>query len=256
MANIILTYKIANNPIGDLIKILENRKNNGINCVLLKTWHRLDDQLTKKPDPCEHESVSLCNMLKVPIIWCRWLWPGYGVFVRENIYDSNWYKEELLALEEEQNRTKSKWSAFDVEVYGSNILTEEKMYVHTDIGEAECIKIGAAVEKASKDVGTCDYTWPAAYKSFQFVEPFNKFLGKRTIGQQMYNLPWKRLTTMPSDIFMAITGKVEPVNSPKFDTLELLTKYRGLWEKCQGVVLYPDGNEDWDLTAKALIEMK
>jgi len=55
---------------------------------------------------------------------------------------------------------------------------------------------------------------------------------------------------------MAITGKVEPVNSPKFDTLELLTKYRGLWEKCQGVVLYPDGNEDWDITAKALIEMK
>jgi hypothetical protein len=213
--------------------------------VMLRGLHRFD-----RPDYSTNsnlkKALNLCKKKGVKVIWTRWLYPGYEVnnFRFEDIFDAQYYVQQLREIRKEAKLMGIDLVAFDAEPYGNSPLKPLKLYPPRKLSETEFNALNNAVKNAIKVEGQVDFILPAGTGLPRHLYNATRSLGKLVIAEHTYrDIPAKiKDKRRPYDIFGAYvsvtkkdpTGQKTPVFTPK-EILERQT----LWAHKKGLFVYP-----------------
>lgn len=221
--------------------------------VMLSTMHRYDRDLKYHFDhTCLRELRTICHEADVKVIWQRWAWPGYGLknFRWNDIFDPNYYIEEIRNIRKEAQQIGAHFTCLDFEPYAKSLVRPLRGRSMT---EKEYSQLIQAVEIAVKQAGQIDYVMPAAFPyprhtSFtrDMYRPVQK-LGKFSIAEHTYYNNPSRLHCKDNifDVFGAYCD-VNPdysVPSPRFTPREIL-KRQDLWANKKGLFIYPGSRKN------------
>lgn len=216
--------------------------------VMLSAMHRYDRDLKYHFDhTCLRELRTICYEAGVKVIWERWAWPGYGLkyFRWNDIFDPNYYVEEIRNIRKEAQQIGAHFTCLDFEPYGKSPV---EVLRKRNMTEMEYSLLAQAVEIAVKQVGQIDYILPAAspyprHTHFKrdMYRPVQK-LGKFSIAEHTYYNHPGRLHCKDNifDVFGAYC-KVNPdysVPAPCFTPREILER-KDLWADKKGLFIYP-----------------
>jgi hypothetical protein len=216
--------------------------------VMLSAMHRYDRDLKYYFDHTNFRELrTICYEAGVKVIWERWAWPGHRLknFRWNDIFDPNYYVEEIWNIRKEAQQIGADFTCFDFEPYGKSPV---EIFRQRNMTEMEYLLLVQAVEAAVKQVGQVNYVMPAAFPyprhtSFKrdMYRPLQK-LGRFSIAAHTrYNSP-SRLYCKDNifDVFGAYC-KVNPdysVPAPCFTPREILER-KDLWADKKGLFIYP-----------------
>ncbi len=224
---------------------LEKALSSGIVTHVLILYSNTQDTPLKKQENA-WGAVNICKKYKIPIIWCRCLWPSYGRnFPRSGLFEQAYYENTIEQIRREAKILGAEFTAIDTEPYGYFPFKAE---LRKGFNKKDFDKMKQAVDGAIRKKGQLDFALPAAYA--EPTHPYNALiqLAKIKIAEHTYyNIPaLHNDKRRPYDVFgayVSITTKNETYPDRPFFTLKEILERQDLWGHKKGLMLYPREDE-------------
>jgi len=218
-----------------------------ISHVMMKFTHRKDRNWKKSENA--HLALALIRKYKAKLIWARSVWPYYNIAdsSSEDLFDPDYYFQEIQALRAEARGQKADFVALDTEPYG---YTPMKKYLrgYDKLTGRQREQLSRVIEQVTKAAGKVDFVLPAG--SLASTHPYNILagLGRYRIAENTYYNNEKNIKAIkyPYEIFGAYLNTVrENPDYPKspFFTVRDVFEKSHLWSAKKGLFLYPKENK-------------
>ena len=247
-------HSVSSNPIKSLKLVLDSGI---VSDILMLYMHRNDADFSTSDKA--QEAIKMVKQSQSRLIWCRDLWPYYKIksVKPDDIYDPNYYIEEIRQLRIEAKEMNADAVALDIEPYGKSPM---KLVFKNKKGRAAVDRdlLNRAVEIAVQRAGKVDYILPGG--STDTAHPYNILskLGKNRIAESTYYYRESRLKRVryPYEIFGAYVN-IQNYNKkypllPYYRIVDIFEQSQ-LWSDRKGVFLYTDG-KSCTATAQSLID--
>jgi len=212
------------------------------------TLHRKDRNY--KTNTRALEAIKIIKSSGTKFIWVRWLWPGYSIEQSrlEDLFDPNYYIQEIDALRAEANEVGADFIMLDPEGYGNTLMrkyTTGKRKLNT----AEQKRMEHVIKEVIDTVGKVDFIlvagglirkWPESSHCISILRE----LGQHKICERTYYNNEERIKSVEYeyDIFGAYINAVRENKRssklPYFLVPEIFQKSY-LWSDKKGLWLYP-----------------
>ncbi len=190
------------------------------------------------------EAVAIVKRSGAKVIWMRWLWPGYEIEgIRfEDIFDPNYYIEEIRNIRAEAKSVGADFTAIDTEPYGYFPFKSE---FRKRCSDKDFNSIHQAVKDATNKSGQVDFVLPSYGPFKNHIYNALVELGKWKIAEHTYfDIPAKiKDKKRPYDVmgaYLDITKHNDKYpTAPCFTPREILER-QDLWAHTKGLFIYPD----------------
>jgi len=211
--------------------------------AMIKDVHRKD--IHYKNDADVLEALKIAKSFDVKLIWSRPLWPGYGIeqSSTEDLFDPNYYIQEIKILRAEANEVGVDFVALDTEAYAHAPVGKYLRHKH-GLNTKQREKLKLTIGKVIKAVGKVDFVYPGG--SIYSQHPANTLgrLGKYRISGYFYygNEERRKSMRFPYHI-VGIHVNTTRENKkhqqlPYYYVSEVFTQSH-LWSGKKGVFIYP-----------------
>lgn len=201
-----------------------------------------DDRPDYGRDTKLHAVRQYCREGGKRLIWSRWLFPGYQVagFDVEDVYDPDYYIEQIQAIKREKAAVDAVYVGFDAEVYANSPL---KTWVSQPLSQEDYARLVAAVDRAVEVAGKVDMIMPERKLADNY--PYNALvrLAERIMSEHTYyDRAVPDRSQRPYHIFGAALGvsaeNPDYAHLPLYTPKEILSRH-DRWGECDGVWFYP-----------------
>lgn len=232
------------NGVTDSPEALKTALSSGlITHVIIKYMHRADADWEKKLEV--RQAIEIVKQSDAQLIWCRNVWPYYKVkgVEKEDLFNPNYYIQEIWELRAEARKMGADFVAFDLEAYAYPAVKPYLLCTYK-MGAHQLERLRRVMEKVIQTSGKVDFIFPAG--STNKRHPYNVLstLGKNRITESTYYANEKRIKAVrhPYEILGAYVNtyrrrEVNPT-SPYFLVSDVFEKSH-LWSNRKGVFLYP-----------------
>jgi hypothetical protein len=207
--------------------------------------------------------LSAIKMVKnsgAKLIWLRWLWPAYHIEQSrpEDLFDPNFYIQEIRFIRAEADKIDADFVAFDTEAYGNSPLKRYLSATRMHLSSIELNKIQYAISEAISKTGQIDYILPAASLDKSHPYCILAQLGKNRISEHTYYNNEKNIRNIkyPYEIFGAYVNTTRENKSypelPYFLISDIFDNSY-LWSNKKGIWLYPS-ERNADAVARELVK--
>ena len=214
------------------------------------TLHRKDLYYEKDPKILQAnvkalEAVRIVKNSGIKLIWWRWLWPGYGIEQSspEDLFDPDYYIQEIKILRAEANEVGADFVAIDTEAYAHAPVGKYLRHKQgLNAKQREQLKL--AIDKAVSITGKVDILRPGGSRYSLHPAQIIAKLGRyRLSGIPRWADKKKRKPIKyPYEVFAAYLNTVKINQSdPRFGYF-LVPEIFGnsqLWSDKKGLFLYP-----------------
>lgn len=228
--------------------VLETALSSGlITHAMVKTMHRKDRDYRKNAKALE--AIKIAKNSDAKFIWSRPLWPLQNIkgSRAEDLFDPDYYIQEIDVLRAEANEVGADCVSLDVEAYNKvpvRKYTSGKVKLNTE----EIKRLNLVMDKVVESVGKIDFVYPGGWS--RRTHPFNMLgkLAKYRITEETYYNSKKRLKAVnyPYEIFGAFVNtsrKNEIYPQWPLYLIPEIFENSHLWSNKKGLFLYPkDGN--------------
>lgn len=249
---VIWFHSVSSNSLESLQQALSSQL---INHVLMLYMHRNDAdwQTSEKAQA----AIELVKASKAKLIWCRDLWPYYKIKdgQAEDLFDPNYYVNEVKHLRAEAAAIGADLVALDTEPYGDSPL---KKYLKNKQAytAGNFRNLTTTIESALQRLKKVDYILPAG--STARLHPYNLLsqLGVNRISETTYYNRSDRVARIkyPYEIYGVYVRPYRRNPDHSLLPFYLVTdvfEQSQIWSHKKGVMLYTDGKH-CDRTALAL----
>lgn len=214
-----------------------------INHVSIGMMSRRDSDYTKNS-----KVLSAIKMVKdsgAKLIWLRWLWPAYGIEQSrpEDLFDPNFYIQEIRFIRAEADKISADFVAFDTEPYGNSPMSAYKKK-EIILKAKDLQRLRSTIKKVIDTVGKVDFILPAGWRGNLLPHDIIAELGTNRISEGVYYFNYRRIkrVRVPYEIFGAYVNTTREnkryPDLPYFLISDIFDNSY-LWSSKKGIWLYP-----------------
>ena len=211
--------------------------------VSIGMMSRRDSDYTK-----DLKVLSAIKMVKnsgAKLIWLHWLWPAYHIEQSrpEDLFDPNFYIQEIRFIRAEADKIGADFVAFDTEPYGNTpMFAYKKKEIILEAKDLQRLK--ATIKEVIDTVGKVDFILPEGWPGNLPPHDIIAELGTNRISSGVSYFNYKRIKSVkvPYEIFgVYVNTTRENKGYPElpFFLVSDIFDNSYLWSNKKGIFLYP-----------------